>query len=221
MVRVCVRGSAFGAVFWITSVAHAQCTKDTDCKGERICEAGACRWPALETAQDPNGWDVGIAAVPEDAVETPRADGAESAKPATVAAPTTTAVPPAKPGVALDMREPTGGDPPSQEKPRMVHRSVGMMTTGIVLVSIAPIPLIAGMISAIDRCQLSYSEYDRDCRDSGPAIGLTLAGLALVGIGVPLIVAGGKRVSAKEPWQAAVLPYATPDGAGIGLRLKL
>lgn len=32
---------------WVsTSVAHAQCTMDTECKGERVCEEGKCVAPA-------------------------------------------------------------------------------------------------------------------------------------------------------------------------------
>ena len=34
-------------------VAHAGCEKDTDCKGDRICEAGACvNPPAAESPAD-------------------------------------------------------------------------------------------------------------------------------------------------------------------------
>jgi hypothetical protein len=33
----------------LTSVNTAQCGKDTDCKGERICTAGACVFPPLST----------------------------------------------------------------------------------------------------------------------------------------------------------------------------
>ena len=31
-----------GGVLLLSSVAQAQCTKDTDCKGNRICDAGVC-----------------------------------------------------------------------------------------------------------------------------------------------------------------------------------
>lgn len=33
--------------------AHAQCTKDTDCKGDRICERGTCTAPKTGIAQTP------------------------------------------------------------------------------------------------------------------------------------------------------------------------
>lgn len=35
---------------WVsTSLAHAQCTMDTECKGERVCEEGKCVAPAAVT----------------------------------------------------------------------------------------------------------------------------------------------------------------------------
>jgi len=38
----------------VPSSAHAGCEKDTDCKGDRICEAGTCRDPS-DTPQAPGG----------------------------------------------------------------------------------------------------------------------------------------------------------------------
>jgi hypothetical protein len=107
----------------------------------------------------------------------------------------------------------------------MERRSVGMMAAGIVMVSISPIPLFAGMIYSLEgaSCRgFDSSDDDGNCLGyQSAAVGLTLTSLALVGLGVPLIVIGGKRVPAKEPWQAELSPYATPDGVGLGLRLKL
>src|SRR3954462_15014068 len=34
----------------VPSLSHAQCSKDTDCKGERVCEAGACVAPSSPPA---------------------------------------------------------------------------------------------------------------------------------------------------------------------------
>jgi len=39
-------------LFLHTSMARAQCTKDTDCEGESICAAGACVSPPLKSDQD-------------------------------------------------------------------------------------------------------------------------------------------------------------------------
>ena len=32
-------------VLFVTSVSHAQCTMDNDCKGDRVCEQGQCVAP--------------------------------------------------------------------------------------------------------------------------------------------------------------------------------
>jgi serine protease Do len=60
----CVLG-LLGAV-WVlsvSSVAHAQCSKDTDCKGERVCEGGKCVAPAPPAAP-PAGTPPAAAAPP-------------------------------------------------------------------------------------------------------------------------------------------------------------
>ena len=42
-----------GGLLLMSSVARAQCSKDTDCKGNRICEAGVCTTaPASAAASD-------------------------------------------------------------------------------------------------------------------------------------------------------------------------
>src|SRR5688572_28936714 len=41
------------SVFLTGALAHAQCTKDTDCKGERVCTGGACVSPPPEAAPRP------------------------------------------------------------------------------------------------------------------------------------------------------------------------
>jgi len=35
----------------LSSAVHAQCTKDTDCKGDRICEKGVCTAPTPSSAR--------------------------------------------------------------------------------------------------------------------------------------------------------------------------
>src|SRR3954468_6899164 len=42
-------GTVVGSLVFASS-AHAQCTMDTDCKGDRVCEAGSCVTPALPPA---------------------------------------------------------------------------------------------------------------------------------------------------------------------------
>lgn len=96
------------------------------------------------------------------------------------------------------------------------------------MVSLAPIALAAGMLYSLQGVVCRGSDraldgrVDDDCDHySTTAAAYTLTSLALIGVGVPLIVIGAKRVPAKEPWQAAILPYATPDGVGIGMRLRM
>ena len=38
------------SVLLVSALANAQCTKDTDCKGDRVCEAGKCTSPVLPPA---------------------------------------------------------------------------------------------------------------------------------------------------------------------------
>jgi hypothetical protein len=127
------------------------------------------------------------------------------------------------------MREPRDREDERPAKPKMERHSRGMMAAGIVMVSISPIPLIAGAIYSLEGsvCRTSDraiygSDGGRDCSHyRTAAILYTVTSLALIGVGVPLIVIGAKRVPAKEPWQAQVVPYATPEGAGLRLRLDL
>src|SRR5258705_5885548 len=45
--------SSGGAVFLASALAQAQCTKDIDCKGDRVCDAGKCTSPGLPPAPPP------------------------------------------------------------------------------------------------------------------------------------------------------------------------
>lgn len=59
---VCGLGSVMSALLFLhASSARAQCTKDTDCKGERVCQSGNC----LDLPQGPRqGWFAGPASGP-------------------------------------------------------------------------------------------------------------------------------------------------------------
>ena len=228
MVRSCSWCGVIVSWLLFASSAHAQCTKDTDCKGDRVCDAGACKSPASVAPDDPNGW--GVAPAPQPGGEAESAPAAPAKPKATAAAPVVpTAAPPAQAGVSLQTREPSA-DVQRAQRPKTQRHSVGMMAAGIVMVSVSPIPLMAGLIYSIEglACRSNSDVYDyenqyrRDCSGYGTAAtGLTLGALALIGVGVPLIVIGGKREPVKEPWQAEVAPYATPEGAGFRLRLQL
>jgi hypothetical protein len=56
--RVVVLG--LSTLLW-GSFAHAQCTKDTDCKGDRICRKGACEDPVPITPASPSAVSQSVA----------------------------------------------------------------------------------------------------------------------------------------------------------------
>jgi len=185
-------GGALAGLFF-TSEAHAQCTMDTDCKGDRICENGACVSPPV----------VAGGAAPSNVVGT--------RPPAT-----------ATPYVAPRSTKVVDTRPPMQ------RHSTGMMAGGIVMVSFVPVSLLVVMVASIQQSVCEHDTYsstsgtlmDRtDCGRYDPTIyGGLFTGAALLGIGIPLIVIGGK----KEPvGTARVAPWASPHGAGLGLRVDL
>lgn len=176
-------------VCWLlwTSAAHAQCTKDTDCKGNRVCEGGAC-------------------------VTAPAAA-------APVAAPAA-AAPQPNPAAAAAA---TGPTPVPRER-----YSTGMMAGGIVLTSFVPIALLVSLVANAEQTNCELYEYGNgsvldgyyhDCDDYDATIyGGLVAAVALAGVGIPLIVIGGKKVPVPT---ASVRPWATAHSGGIGLRLDL
>lgn len=111
----------------------------------------------------------------------------------------------------------------------MQRHSAGMMAGGIVMVSFVPVALLAALVanSQQSSCENGYY-YSLDGGASGRGVncdrydatiyGGLLSAAVLAGVGIPLIVIGGK----KEPVGTAQLaPWATPHGAGLGLRFNL
>jgi len=49
--RACGCGGILAAALLFSSAAQAQCTKDTDCAGARVCESNACVLPANATPE--------------------------------------------------------------------------------------------------------------------------------------------------------------------------
>lgn len=96
------------------------------------------------------------------------------------------------------------------------------------MVSVVPIALLAAMVANLKQsaCEggvylsttgLATSKGNCDRYDATIYGGL-LGSVVLLGVGIPLIVIGGK----KEPiGTARVTPWATPHGAGLGLRVEL
>jgi hypothetical protein len=197
------------------SVSHAQCSKDTDCKGERVCEQGTCVTPS--------------AALPPAPAPPPDAAAGTGAAPVTA-----TPVNGTDAGAATP-RDPSGtsaAPPPApvpvEVRPKMVRHSSGMMAGGIVMVSFVPIALLAAMVANLEQtaCETGnyystdgFSAMGSDCgRFDKTIYGGLFGAAALAGAGIPLIVIGGK----KEPVGTAQLaPWASPHGAGLGLRVDL
>jgi hypothetical protein len=198
------------SVLGVASLSHAQCSKDTDCKGDRVCEGGACVAPpagAPAAAADP-------AAPP-------------AAAPAAATAPMT--APAAQPPLAAQpVYEPAADEPPPVRlKPK--RHSTGMMAGGIVMVSFTPIALLVSLVANAQQnaCEsggyyydggsLSSDEYSNCDRFDASIYGGALSAVVLLGVGIPLIVIGGKR----EPAVARVTPWASPQAAGLKLNVDL
>jgi hypothetical protein len=169
-----------------TSLSHAQCAKDTDCKADRVCEAGTCVAPVAAPA-------AALAAQPPAAPP-----NAQAPAPVRVDAPRAPAV-------------------------KMERHSTGMMAGGIVMLSLAPVALV---VSGFARLAKVVCDADRDVgcdEDYDPTIyGALLTGVALVGVGIPLVVIGAKKEPVEAPEATATIsPWATPNGAGVGLRIDL
>ena len=200
-------------VLLVASEAHAQCTKDTDCKGDRVCEGGAC--VAAPAAPQP-------APAPGAVVPAPAAPAPEvAAAPAAPApAPAATTLPAA---------------PSPEEAPAPVQRrrhSTGMMAGGIVMVSFSPIALLVAAVANAEQtaCELGSYRYNSTgdistegvgCDDYDATIyGGLISAAVLAGVGIPLIVIGGKKEPVNQI-EARIAPWATPHAAGVGLRIDM
>jgi hypothetical protein len=183
---------AIAALLYSTAV-QAQCTKDTDCKGERVCTAGSCVDPAA-------------GAPPSDAAAPAPSESAETA------------------GKSV---ESVSADRPAGERTVTRRHSTGMMAGGIVMVSLAPIALLGALVSSLQDsvCDITYDSYGMayardDCDNSGQTYAFALAGVALLGAGIPLIIIGAKKETVPAP-QATLSPWVSAQGGGVRLKLAL
>ena len=110
-----------------------------------------------------------------------------------------------------------------------------MMAGGIVMVSFVPIALLVSLVANAQQtvCEVGDYQYGYDengvygristagsgCDDYDPTIyGGLISAAVLVGVGIPMIVIGGK----KEPVATArITPWATAKSAGFGLRVEM
>jgi hypothetical protein len=88
------------------------------------------------------------------------------------------------------------------------RHSTAMMVTGIVITSFAPIGLLVGGVGAISS-------------QSALFVGGFAAGGVLCGVGLPLMIIGGRHEHPRPAATASITPWLTPQGAGFGLRFEL
>src|SRR5688500_19378256 len=113
-----------------SSLAHAQCTKDTDCKGDRVCEGGKCTSPAVAPAASPPEAGPGAAQQePGASEESPPTEDQPAAAPA--AEPPAPEAPATIPVIPPEAVQSLGAD-----EPQVRRRNRGMMIGGIVMVSV-------------------------------------------------------------------------------------
>jgi hypothetical protein len=107
----------------------------------------------------------------------------------------------------------------------MRRHSTGMMTGGIVMVSLAPVAFLVSGIAALGKglCNVGTEDRFDSCDDYDPTIyGSLIVGFGLLGGGIPLIVIGAKKEPVGNSTPAATLsPWASPSAAGLSLRLNL
>jgi hypothetical protein len=102
-----------------------------------------------------------------------------------------------------------------------------MMVGGIVMVSFVPIALLVAAVADAEQTACERGSYDylngqvtygTNCDEYDPTIyGGLISAVALAGVGIPMIVIGGK----KETVTARITPWATARAAGVGLRIDM
>lgn len=189
----------------VTATAHAQCTKDTDCKGDRVCDAGKCVAGPPPAATPPAGTEASPAAPPSPEAVPPAPPAAAAPAPAAPAAPAPIPV------VIVPQAE--------EKKPEMKRHSPAMMAVGIVMVAAAPIVFVTALME-----DANCISVDGRCDDSGvTTAALTITGIGLIGCGIPLIIIGAKRepVNGQPAPAARLMPWVSPNSAGATVRLDL
>jgi hypothetical protein len=220
-------GFVIGSLLLFTSAAHAECTKDTECEGDHVCNAGACIAPTSAPADDANGWGT---PPPAAEVANPAASAGNSGP--AVAVPTQPANTP-RVSAAADSQQAPATKANSNLRERVMRpKSTALVVAGVVTLSASAFTLYGAYAAANLALFCSIGESRSECRDYGRlAIGLGVATVALIGVGIPLIVIGSKRVpteaqpkaSRRSPSApaAALSPFVTAESAGLSFQLLL
>jgi hypothetical protein len=101
--------------------------------------------------------------------------------------------------------------------PRGKRHSTGMMVGGIIITGLAVIPLNIAFLGSLS-CSQGESNSAQLCDGSGYVTGGLIVASVLLAVGIPLTIVGSKREAAPS---ARFTPWATPQSAGLGLRLEL
>lgn len=199
MVRAWVRAVwALGALMLLAGTARADCTKDIECEGELVCEAGSCVEPAAPATPAP---------APAPAAAPP--------SPPPIAAPS------ARAAMAQEPKGLPAEPPPDAGAPlRYKRRSRALMTVGIVASSLGTLALLVAASSGEVRKCSSDVGSSVSCT-SEPNYGPWVLAGVLLGAGIPMIAVGSKRVPDRSPPRATLTPWVTWDGGGLGFRLAL
>ena len=191
--RCAVSALALLAALGSTTLAHAECTKDTECKGDRVCNAGVCVAPTNSPAAP--------AAAP---AAPPAATAPLSAPPAYPVAPggAVPGAPPTYPGAPVPVylvstRAPEGP---------MHRRSGALMGAGIAFIVLGFGTLIA---SVVLWPEYSYwtnqvaTDPETSCATKNPPCDVSLLTAATIttvltpiflGAGIPMLIIGAKKV---------------------------
>ena len=201
---------AFGAAISVSPLARADCTKDTDCKGDRVCTAGACTEPAPPIVRK----------LPD--------DGAEPAlMPPVVVSPQSpdSAVTPA-PAPAPAPRSRTRGDLPQDSGAGTRSTGIGLFVSGLVLDLIGGGMYIGGTqakcsaysgnvtVSAGSDVKRSSSDYAPCSTVWKIGIGTLIVGGLLTVVGLSVWVVGSSQGPVATARKRPVVPYVNVGLSG-------
>jgi hypothetical protein len=184
----------FGGVSWLlfASLSHAQCSMDTDCKGDRVCEDGACVAPKSSLAP---------------------------AAPSTVAPPTTAIAPTA--AVPPALVAPVAAPPIAMQRHSVGMMAGGIVMLALVPIALI-VALNASSAKGTCNGYGAFGNVSGGGTNCGrydtPLYGGLIVAAGLTAGGIPLYAIGSK----KEPMTTALIsPWATPTSGGLALRLDL
>jgi hypothetical protein len=196
MKRARVRALALSLLAIVsTRVALAQCSKDLECKGDRVCNAGVCEAPS-GAAPAP------VAASP---VVAPPVR-AQTVRPFNQ--------PPAEP--AQYRRNSS-----AMMVSGIVATSLGVASLATALgLGIVSVDCNSRLDDEGSSLPASPRSDGDTCRGYSTAADVTvISGLVLTGAGIPLLLIGARKVPVSS--EALVAPWLSPRGAGLSFRLAL